>query len=272
MMLTRKSLLLAAVVVISGTQFGTELRANPPGVPVPSPPPLSCTTPTATINAVLGPAGEFPQTVACLDPGNVGKECGEYRYDIIPTGNIDHVAVGVDATQDLDSTDPSSPPTGVNPPGTGDNPSGFLERVQNAYAVTFNASASKKTTVAMSIVAPTSADHTTVVSRAGSKSIGSCLISGPGMGGDIFKTLPITQSVVCAGGKCTCDLTFDAGGNLIAVTSASPGCNVTGELVVTIDTGGGPEEVKNFESPITSGIGTCTTFPTKPKATQVCNP
>jgi hypothetical protein len=114
---------------------------------------------------------------------------------------------------------------------------------------------------------------TTVVVRHGNTSE-SCLIAGPGGGTqlDPFKPVTITQSVLCAGGGCTCEITNDAAGNIESVTTSTPDCTATlTDVVVKIEVQGAIEEqpVKHFES-ITSGTGTCTTYPTKPKATTVC--
>ena len=71
---------------------------------------------------------------------------------------------------------------------------------------------------------------------------------------------------------CTCEITNDAAGNIASVTTSTPDCTATlTDVVVKIEVQGAIEEqpVKHFES-ITSGTGTCTTYPTKPKATTIC--
>ena len=186
-MQTRKQLLLcAAAVALCALCAATEIRANPSGVPVTEPGPTSCTTLNGTgnftITAELGPNGEFPQVVACSNPVNAGKQCALYAYDISsPSKNVDHTVFAVSADQNLDSTNPISPPTGVNPPGVGDNATGFLVFADHEYTVAFNAAGSKRTHVEMVIVGPSAARITTMLVRSGTKITEHCLIAGPGV-------------------------------------------------------------------------------------------
>jgi hypothetical protein len=157
--------------------------------------------------------------------------------------------------------------------GVGDN-SGFLARAQHEYTVRFNSGVTKSAEAHLIMVAPSTARMTTVLVRHGGTNE-SCLIAGPGGGAqlDPFKPLTQAQAVLCAGGGCTCHITNDAAGNIASVTTDTPECTTQlTDVVVKIEVQPNVVEeqaVKHFES-ITSGGGTCTTWPTKPKATTIC--
>jgi hypothetical protein len=274
-MLARKSLLLTAgVVVVSALCAVTEVRANPMGVPVTSPAPLQCTTPSGkwTITAVQGPSGEFPvEVVSCtLLPDHDGKRCFLYEYTIAgPGGTPSHVLFAISADHDLDSVAPASV---VTPPGTalGDSATGFLAYAQHEYPVRVNATPSLPAEIV--VVGPSSPRISTVLVKKGHIRE-SCLIAGPGvLGGSPFAPIVTSQSQVAAGGKCEVDLIYDAAGNVIDVQLASgadPGCTLTVGPVF-ID----GEELKDNRSPtgITHGSGTCTTYgpPTPSPSRTVC--
>ena len=195
----------------------------------------------------------------------------EYRYNISSktNANFSQTVFAVPADQD---TDRASPTATIHALGAGDN-AGFLVNAKHEYAVRFNSGATKAGTARLFMVTPSTPRTTTVVVRQGNTSE-SCVIAGPGSGPqlDPFKPVTQTQSVLCAGGGCTCEITNDAAGNIASVTTSTPDCTATlTDVVVKIEVQGAIEEqpVKHFES-ITSGTGTCTTYPTKPKATTIC--
>ena len=280
-MLTRKSLLLTVTMVASGTLFAvTELRANPTGVPVAEPGPLSCTTTNFTITAVKGPNDEFPQVVPCNLSVNAGKQCAKYAYDISSSSkSVDHTVVAVSADQDLDSTNPVSPPTGVNPPGAGDSPTGFLVSAFHEYTVTFNKANSKSNHVEIVVVGPSSPRIATVLVRGSSGSkrdddysgkSEACLIAGPGVVGDPFQPVAVTQTATVAGGKCIAHLIFDASGKLADVTTEPPCITYSGPVTVTPD--GKPLQNNTSPNGITFGNGTTTCYgpPVPSPARCVC--
>src|SRR5262249_54120834 len=261
-MLTRK--LLAMGVVAFGVLFAaTQVSANPTGVPVAEPGPFSCggsgspTMPDFTITAIRGPNNEFPIVVACNPTGpNASRDCADYGYTITPTSNlnINHTTVAVSADQDLDGTSPTPPAAKISPPGAGDQTSGFLAKAFHEYTVRFN-SLNKDRTAHIFIVGPSAARITTLLVGGTASTDESCLIAGPGVGVAPFKPITTEQTVTCAGGKCTCELTFDAANNITSVTS--PDCPVI-QTILTINNS--PVTFIPNEG-ITIGNGTGTCFP-----------
>ena len=242
-MFARKSLQLALVVVTSGLSLmAVEVQANPAGVPAPQPVPTSCTTTNFTIAASLGPNNEFPQVVPCNSATNAGKQCAKYAYTISSSSkNVARTIVAISADQDLDSTIPTAPPTGVLPPGTGDPATKFLANAAHEYAVAFTANPSKSSRIEVTVVGPSVARLSTVaVKGAGNKpnsynnknekdepdndgqKIESCLIAGPGVPGDPFQPMSVTKTEVVAGGKCVARLIYDANGKLTDVRTDPP--------------------------------------------------
>lgn len=279
---TRKSLLLFAVVIASVMVFAaTEVRAHfPEGVPVTSPAPLTCNTLPYNkwkIEAVLGDKGEFPVVVPCSS-NHPSQLCVKYEYKVTSSKgrNADHAVIAISAGLDLDSIiDPGFHPASVFLPGDGDNATGFLSQAFHEYGVRFNPKASIAN-LGVLIVGPPSERISTILVRGG-KHKEACLIAGPGPGiGDavanVFKPLPLEQTYLCAGGKCVCKLTFDASGELQSVSTDTPECQkieeeifLNGEPVKFFGDGDG-----DGEDSITSGNGTCTTYPTKPLSTTIC--
>jgi hypothetical protein len=175
----------------------------------------------------------------------------------------------VPADQDTDRTSPTAV---VSTLGVGDN-AGFLVNAKHQYTVRFNSGTTKSAEAHLFMVTPSTARMTTVVVRHGNTSE-SCLIAGPGGGTqlDPFKPVTITQAVLCAGGGCMCHITNDAAGNIESVTTDPPCTATLTDVVVKIEVAPNVVEeqpVKHFES-ITSVGSTCTTYPTKPKATTIC--
>jgi len=277
-MLTRKFFLLTAAMVASGTLFAaTELRANPTGVPVAQPGPLSCSTSNFKVDAVRGPNGEFPQVVPCTSPSNTDKQCAEYAYNISSLSkNIDHTVVAVSADQDLDGT---SPTAYVSSPGAGDNATGFLKNARHEYTVRFNSSKTKSVQARVRVVGPSSPRISSVLVRGGSGYGGSgydddkgngesCLIAGPGVAGDPFQPVSVTQTVLAAGGKCEVDLIYDTAGKLIDIDVLPPCEKFTGDVLIE------GKKLQNNTNPsgITFGDGTTTCYgpPVPSPARCVC--
>lgn len=276
-MLARKSLRMTVAMVISGMLcMAVEARANPSGVPVPQPVPTTCTTPSFTITAKVGPNNEFPQAVPCNSPSNAGKQCAKYVYDISSLKNIARTVVAVAADQDLDSTNPASPPTGVYPPGAGDPATKFLANAVHEYAVAFTANSSKSTRVEVIIVGPSTARLSTILvkgagstpsssskkdergesSGGGEQKVESCLIAGPGVPGDPFQPMSVTKTDVVAGGKCVARLIYDGNGKLVNVTTDPPCVTYSGPVSVN----GQPLQNNTGPTGITFGNGTTTCY------------
>ena len=261
-MRARKSLLLAA----GGTALGalltlTEVRANPAGVPVTTPAPLQCTTPSGkwTITAVDGPSGEFPVETSCILPAHNGKRCFLYKYSIAgPGGTPSHVLFAISADHALDFAEPTA---AVTPPGTssGDSATGFLAYSRHEYPVRVNATPLNPAEIV--VVGPSVPRISTVLVKKGHLRE-SCLIAGPGViSGSPFTPVVTSQSQIAAGGKCEVDLIYDAAGNVVDVeltpAAMTAGCTLTVGPVF-ID----GEELQDNRSPtgITHGSGTCTTY------------
>ncbi len=276
-MLARKSLPIAVTMVTCSVLCtAVAVQANPTGVPVVQPVPTTCTTPTFTISARLGPNNEFPQAVPCNSPNNAGKQCAKYAYDISSAKNIARTVVAVSADQDLDSTNPASPPTGVYPPGAGDPATKFLANATHEYAVAFTANASKSTRVEVIIVGPTTARLSTILvkgtghsshsssskdekggsSEGGGSKAESCLIAGPGVPGDPFQPMSVTKTEVVAGGKCVARLIYDGNGKLVDVTTDPPCVTYSGPVSVN----GQPLQNNSGANGITFGNGTTTCY------------
>lgn len=248
-MRTRKSLLLAAGVVAIGPLFGaTDVRANPAGVPVTQPGPLSCSTTNFRTDAVLGANDEFPIPKPCVI--NEG-DCSEYRYTLTKLGNKnpDHIVFAVSADQDLESAGPSAT---VNALGAGDGPTGFLEFARHEYAVRVNPTPQVPASIV--IVGLSSPRISTVLVRSGNI-YESCLIAGPGVTGDPFQPVFQEQLVTVAGGECVAHLFFNPSGKLVDVTTDPPcfaGSAVAGLFI-------GLEEVRNNTGPHGLSFGNNTT-------------
>lgn len=257
-MRTRKSFLLAAGVIASSAMFAlTEVRANPAGVPVNQPGPLSCSTANFTIDAVLGVHDEFPIPTPCIV--NTG-DCSEYRYRVTKLGskNPDHIVVAVSADQNLDSAGPSA---FVTPPGPGDSATGFLANARHEYPVRVNPTPQAPARIV--IVGSSSSPRISTVLVKSGNNFESCLIAGPGITGtgDPFQPVFQEQLATVAGGKCIAQLHFDDKGKLIDVTTDTEGCfEGSPPLVEGLKIGG--EKIRNNTGPhgITFGDNTTTCY------------
>lgn len=278
-MLARKSLLLAAISILFAV---TEVRANPAGVPVTTPAPLQCTTPSGgwTITAIPGLSGEFPKEVSCVLPSNASKRCFLYKYSVqAPGGTPSHILFSVSADHDLDSAAPTAT---VTPPGTvsGDSATGFLAYSRHEYPVRVNATPAVPAQI--SVVGPSSPRISTVLVKKGNL-LESCLIAGPGVSGSgsLFAPIVTSQTQLAAAGKCEVELIYDSKGDVIdvqLVPGADPACTITtgdvclgGQFVAGVCTG---SILRDNRSPtgITHGNGTCTTYgpPTPSPSRTVC--
>jgi len=267
MLTTRKCLQLAVTMVAGGMLSATAVNANPTGVPVAEPGPLQCTTPNFTITAVAGDNGEFPQTVGCVS--NTGKTCSLYAYNISSaTKNVDHAVLVIPASLNLDSTNPTSPPTGINPPGAGASTGGdnFLLNAKHEYTLVFNAADSKNAHVEYLTVGTSSPHISTVLIKSGARTVESCLIAGAGVLGNPFKPVSVEQTVFAAGGKCKVKKIFNAAGDMTALALADdsdPMCVIGNPDAVFVE-----GEQLQYNPEITFGNNTTTCYgppvPSKP--------
>jgi len=273
MLTTRKCLQLAVAMVAGGMLSATAVNANPIGVPVAEPGPFQCTTPNFTITAVVGDNGEFPQAVNCVSNNNTGKTCSLYAYDISsPTKNVDHAVLVIPASLNLDSTNPTSPPTGINPPGAGaslgsDN---FLSNALHEYTLTYNAADSKNAHVEYLTVGTSSPRISTVLIKSGARTIESCLIAGAGVLGNPFKPVSVEQTVLAAGGKCKVKKIFNVLGNMISLQltpDSDPICVVANPDYILVQ---GETVRDNVEMTIGDNTTTCYGPPVPSKPWCVC--
>jgi hypothetical protein len=218
-------------LVVGVLLAGTEVRAhNPPGVPIAAPGPLVCQTQFFKIQAKLGPSGEFPIPVACVN--HSGETCSDYGYSVStlsPTGpNIDNTIVAVSADQDLDGTTPAS---NVFAPGEGDSQSNFLKLAKHEYSVRFRPASPTKTAEVHIFIAGSSRPRlSTVLVSAGTKSTDSCVIAGPGVGGGAVNpnaVVATSTTFSSPANNCPVILVRDAAGNITEVLPApgsDPAC------------------------------------------------
>lgn len=259
----------AAAILVGALFAAGEVVANPTGVPVAEAPPLSCST--SFFNVTLNSTGSATCPTASASP------CTKYDYTIAaksPTGpNVDHTVFAVAATQDLNATNPTS---SVSPPGAGDNTTGFLAGARHEYAIRFNSSNTKSVNAQIFISGPSTPRVGSVLIRSGSKILETCMLATPGIASDTFQPLFQTQQVTVAGGKCVATLTFDTSGNVVDVTTSTPGCFVGSPSGGELTVGGQP--LKNNSGPhgITFGTGTTTCYgpprPSTPKCVCTATP
>jgi hypothetical protein len=270
-MVARKSLLLVAAAVAGALFTATEVRTHseggptiPPGaVPVPEPGPLSCTTTSGNFRftAVLGPKGEFPKPVSCIN--NV-DDCAEYKYTLTKLGskNADHVIFAVSADLAIDSASPSAT---ITPPGLGDSVTDFLENAYHEYPVRMNPTPQLPAKIVTK--GASSPRISTILVKSGYKNE-ICLIAGPGVPVSQFTALALTQDQLVAGGKCLAHLVYDAAGNIIDVQTEPPCTVTTGDVFIN------GQKLQDNRSPngITHGTNTCTTYgpPIPSPARTVC--
>lgn len=260
----------AAAILVGALFVAGEVVANPTGVPVPEAPPLSCST--TFFNVTLN------STASATCPTASASLCTKYDYTIAAkssTGpNVDHTVFAVAATQDLNATNPSG--SAVAAPGDGDSTTGFLAGARHEYAIRFNSANTKSVSAQIFISGPSTPRVGSVLIRSGNKILETCMLATPGIASDTFQPLFQTQQVTVAGGKCVATLVFDSSGNVVDVTTSSPGCFVGspagGNLFV------GTEPIKNNSGPhgITFGTGTTTCYgpprPSIPKCVCTATP
>jgi hypothetical protein len=262
-----KRMLMGLAIALAFAALGgmTEAWAhNPQGVPVQTPAPLQCTTPSGgwTIAAVPGDGGEFPVAVACENAGHSGGTCFLYRYSLVaPGGTPDHVVFAVSADQDLDRAGPSA---FVTPPGSksGDPATGFLAGAYHEYPVRVNPT--PRVPAEISIAGPTAPRISTVLVKRGNVRE-ACLIAGPGVFGSTFRPVAVTQTQIAAGGKCPVELIYDSAGNLADVRPLTEDC-IRFQGPVTVQ---GQPLQDNTES-ITIGTGTSTCWGPPRPTPAVC--
>jgi hypothetical protein len=286
-------LIVGLVVWTAGLAWATGGGSLPPipDVVVPVDPPgfLACTTNGGNnwkVEALTGPGGVFPVEEPCASPGlNAGKTCGRYSYRItrlkfppLSGQNIEHVVFAVSADQVLDVPPTANPmpyQVVVSDPGDGDNVTNFLDRAFHEYAVRWKFSPTVPTSVDvhMVIVGPTSARVSTALVRRSPTE--SCLIAGPGVALDPTTPLASKKEELCANSKCLCTLMY-SGGKLVSVTGSPIGggeegaCTTTlTDISITVEGIPLSQAIKSFDQ-IPHGDDSCTTYPTKPKATTVC--
>jgi hypothetical protein len=245
---------LIGVVASGGAMLSLVATANPPGVPVADPAPLSCSTLNYSISAVTGGGGEFPVVVQC----NAGT-CSEFKYDVVSLfgKSISQTLFAVSGDQDLVSTTPSA---FVASPGVGDSTTGFLSFAQHEYPVRFNANSTvfQGTILIKGKSAPRIG---TVYIRSG-KIDESCLIAAPGVPGNPFTPLTETKSVVAAGGKCAATLHYNSAGKVTNITLPPNSPCFAGKIPNGAKAAIGGEPIQDVNAPdgITFGDGTTTVY------------
>lgn len=258
----RKSIL---GVVVGGLVFSTGATANPPGVPVADPVPLSCTTVNGSgsgnnylVQAIVGQSGEYPVAVPC--PVSPGQMCADYGYMISSLSGvtISHSLFAVSADQDLDSASPA--PAWVGNLGAGDSTTGFLEYTRHEYPIRFNSNATK-VEAHVYIRGVSSARSSTAYIRGG-KLDESCLIAGPGVPANPWAPSTVTKSVVAAGGKCAATLNYGPNGDLTGITLPAGSPCFAGKIPPGAKAVIGDEPIQHVNAPdgITFGNGTTTVY------------
>ena len=256
-----KTSLPAMAIILGGLLVAGAAISFPVGVPVAALAPLSCTTPSGAWTITLVPkspgVGTIPYAEPCLTlPGNSGKTCSVYKYAI--SGETpSHILFAASADQDLDALNPGNL-SSVAVPGAGDTVTGFLTYAKHEYAIRLNPTPGVP--VELWFVGGSKPRLSTVVINKG-RTTESCLIAGPGVAGDPFQPITLTQSVLAAGGKCAANLIYDAAGNVVDVTTNTPGCFVGSPTVARPLLING-EPLRNNTNPhgITFGNGTSTCY------------
>jgi hypothetical protein len=255
----RKNVSVSLIGVVAGSiVLSMGATANPTGVPVADPTPLSCATTNYSITAITGAGGEFPISAPCNPSDATQGTCAVYGYRVSSTTGqtISQSLFAVSADQDLYGTTPSS---FVANPGIGDSTTGFLKFAQHEYSVRFNANA----TVFEGYVyirGASSARVGTAYIRGG-KVDESCLIAGPGVPGNPFTPITSSQEVVAAGGKCAATLKYGANGKLTGIILPPGSPCFTGKIPDGNKAAIGGEPIQDtLEGPITFGTGTTTVY------------
>lgn len=255
---------LIGVAAVGSVMFSLGATANPPGVPVADPAPLSCATPNYAITAVTGADGSFPVTQPC-DPNDATKgTCSLYGYRVSSTSGVtvSQSLFAVSADQDLYATYtlPNGTSAYVANPGAGDSTTGFLKYAQHEYAVRFNANST--VSEGYIVIKGGSSPRIGTAYVRGGKVDESCLIAGPGIATNPFTPQTVAKSVVAAGGKCAATLNYNSAGKLTGI-SLSPGSQCfTGKLPTGAKYVIGDEPIQDVAAPdgITFGSGTTTVY------------
>ena len=260
-MQTEKHLTMCAVLVAGLTVLAAATEVKSQLLAVGLDAPLSCTaqignSDTVTVEAGLTSLGTvpYPQTVPCVDSaGNpTSGLCSEYNLKFTYSSNPNHSFASLSTDLDLYFCDPSCAVEST--PTAGDSTTGIGANVAEQRTIRFNSNAS--VLFARIITEKSAARAGTGGGRIG-KITGACLVSGPGVPGNQFSAISVTQTQLVAGGQCLALLTYDALGNLIDVTTDTPGCFVSTDPVLV---NGEPLRDNRNPNGITHGNGTCTTW------------
>jgi hypothetical protein len=238
--------------------------ANPPGVPVEDPAPLSCMTPNYAITAVTGTDGSFPVTQPC-DPNDATKgTCSLYGYRVSSRSGatISQSLFAVSADQDLYATYtlPNGTSAFVANPGEGDSTTGFLKYAQHEYSVRFNANST--VFEGYIVINGGSSPRIGTAFIRGGKLNESCLIAGPGIATNPFTPQTVAKSVVAAGGKCAATLNYNSAGKLTGISLPPGSPCFSGRLPAGAKYVIGDEPIQDVSAPdgITFGSGTTTVY------------
>jgi len=212
---------LTGVVAVGSVMFSMGATANPPGVPVADPTPLSCATANYTVTAITGVNGEFPVAVQCVSDSN--QVCADYGYTMqVNAGSaatISQTLFAISADLDFDSSNPS--PANIAALGAGDSTTGFLKYTKHEYPIRFNSSQTKSVETHIYLKGISSARSTTAYIRGG-KIDESCLIAGPGVPRSQWTPLTANKTVVATGGKCAGTLHYNGKGEVVNITNVTP--------------------------------------------------
>ena len=260
---------LVGVVAAGSVLFSMGAIANPPGVPV-ADAPLSCATANFSITAVTGGNGEFPTSQLC-DPNDATKgTCSVYGYKVTsPTGStISQSLFAVSADQDIYGTFtlPNGTSAYVANLGAGDSTTGFLKYAQHEYSVRFNSNST--TFEGYLFIKGASSPRLGTAFIRGGKLDESCLIAGPGVGGNPWTPTTSSADVVVAGGKCAATLKYGATGKLVNIVLPPNSPCFTGKVPDGYLPAIGGEPIRDAQGPITFGNGTTTIY--MPSKLAVC--
>ncbi len=256
---------LIGVVGAGSVTFSMGAAANPPGVPVADPVPLSCTTVNSggggnnyLVQAMVGQNDEFPVAVQC--PTDPSQMCADYGYMTTSLSGvtISHSLFAVSADQNLDSASPA--PASVGNLGAGDSTTGFLKYTRHEYPIRFNSNATKVESH-IYIKGISSARSSTAYIRGG-KVDESCLIAGPGAPANPWAPSTVSKAVVAAGGKCAATLNYGPNGDVIGITLPPGSPCFAGKIPPGAKAVIGNEPIQYVNAPdgITFGNGTTTVY------------
>jgi hypothetical protein len=258
---------LIGVVAVGSVMFSMGATANPPGVPVADPTPLSCATANYAVTAITGANGEFPVEVQC--PTDPTQMCADYGYTMGAgsAATISQTLFAISADQELDST---NPPANIADLGAGDSTTGFLKYTQHEYPIRFNSSQTKSVETHIYIKGISSARSTTAYIRGG-KIDESCLIAGPGIPRSKWTPITYNKTVVAAGGQCAAYLHYNGKGDLVNITLPPDSTCFAGKIPPGAQAVIGGEPIQDVNAPdgITFGTGTTTVY--LPSGWAVCS-